>query len=90
MTAVFDGSRADFSPVLPEGVGASVSRVLHDTRVLIDEEGCKAAAYTVITADGAFLPGEMETVAFTLDRPFLFVITGADGLPMFVGVVNQP
>ncbi len=26
-----------------------------------------------------------EEVDFTLDRPFLFVITGEDGLPLFVG-----
>ncbi len=25
-----------------------------------------------------------------LDRPFLFAITGADGEPLFIGVVNQP
>ena len=33
---------------------------------------------------------EPETVDFTLDRPFLFVITGIDGAPLFAGVVNQP
>jgi hypothetical protein len=28
-------------------------------------------------------------VEFTLDEPFLFAITGADGLPLFAGIVNQ-
>ena len=31
-----------------------------------------------------------ETVVeFKLDEPFLFAITGADGLPLFAGIVNQ-
>ena len=28
--------------------------------------------------------------ACTLDKPFVFAITGIDGLPLFVGLVNQP
>ena len=31
-----------------------------------------------------------EEIDFTLDRPFLFVVTGAGNLPLFVGIVNQP
>ncbi len=31
-----------------------------------------------------------EIVNFTLDRPFLFAITGDDGPPLFAGVVNEP
>ena len=30
-----------------------------------------------------------EPVTFTVDRPFLFVITSDAGLPLFVGVVNN-
>jgi serine protease inhibitor len=56
---------------------------------MIDEEGCTAAAYTVMLAAGAARPPE-EKVDFVLDRPFLFVINGQDGQPLFVGIVNQP
>ena len=38
---------------------------------------------------GAAVPPE-EEIDFVLDRPFVFVITGEDGLPLFIGVVNQP
>ena len=38
---------------------------------------------------GAAMPPE-EIINFKLDRPFLFVITGADSLPLFAGVVNHP
>ena len=31
-----------------------------------------------------------DEVDFVVDRPFLFVITGADSLPLFAGVVNHP
>lgn len=56
----------------------------------VDEEGCEAAAYTVIMVGaGAEMPPDDE-VDFTLDRPFLFAITGEGNLPLFVGVVNQP
>ena len=46
-------------------------------------------AYTVMMAAGAAMPPE-EEIDFRLDRPFLFVITSPDNLPMFVGVVNDP
>lgn len=58
-------------------------------RVMIDEEGCTAVAYTVMAAVGAGMPPD-EEIDFTLDRPFLFVITGDGELPLFVGIVNQP
>lgn len=45
--------------------------------------------YTVMMMAGAAAPPE-EEMDFVLDRPFLFAITGADGLPLFVGVVNRP
>ena len=31
-----------------------------------------------------------DEVDFTLDRPFLFAVTGDSDLPLFTGVVNQP
>ena len=54
-----------------------------------DEEGVTAAAYTVLPMAGAARPPEDE-IDFVVDRPFIFVITGEDGLPLFAGVINQP
>lgn len=87
--AVFDAARADFSPVTEKVDNIAVSRVQHDARVMIDEEGCTAVAYTVIPMAGAALPPK-EEMDFVLDRPFFFVITGIDGAPLFAGVVNSP
>ena len=90
VTDAFDAARADFSALTEEEIPAFVSRVQHAARVQIDEEGAVATAYTVvILGEGAAAPPE-EEIDFVLDRPFLFVITDAQGLPMFVGVVNQP
>ena len=50
--------------------------------------GVTAAAYTVMAEAGATLPPD-EEVDFVLDRPFLLAITGADGAPLFAGVVKQ-
>lgn len=89
VTDVFDPSRSDFSPMTRDMDGIFLSRAQHAARVTIDEEGCAAAAYTVMMACGSAMPPE-EEVDFVLDRPFLFAITSADGLPLFVGVVNRP
>jgi len=86
ITAVFDSSKADFSAVTQQP--AYVSEATHGVRVKIDEKGCEAAAYTMIPAPTAAPPPD-EVVDFTLDRPFLFVVTNAAGLPLFAGIVNQ-
>ncbi len=85
---VFDPAVSDFSP-MTDDTEAYLSQAKHAARVAIDEEGVTAAAYTVMMMCGAGAPPE-EEVDFVLDRPFVFAITGVDGLPLFVGVVHQP
>lgn len=89
ITAVFDGNRADFSPVTTQVRGITLSQAQHAARVSIDEEGITAVAYTVLMGCGAGMPPE-EKMDFVLDRPFLFAVTGHNGLPLFVGIVNTP
>lgn len=83
----FDPSAADFTPILPED-DCWLDTVSHAARVAIDEEGVTAAAYTVMLMCGSAMPPQ-EEIDFVLDRPFLFVITSRDNLPLFAGVVNQ-
>ena len=88
VTDIFDGEASDFSPLTAESEGIFVSEVKHDVRIMADEEGVSAAAYTVIMMDGS--SADPEEIEITLNRPFLFAVKGRDGLPLFVGCVNQP
>lgn len=87
VTDVFRMDTADFTPLTDSP--AVLSSVQHGARVRIDEEGCEGAAYTVMMLAGMARPPE-KNVTFTVDRPFLFCITVGEGLPLFVGVVNNP
>ena len=89
VTDIFDAQMADFSTAVTGEYPVWISNINQATRIAIDEEGVTAAAYTVMMTAGAAIP-PTEEVYFTLDRPFLFVITSHDGLPLFTGVVNQP
>ena len=88
ITDVFDPAVSDFSP-MTDDTAAYLSQAKHAARVTVDEEGVTAAAYTVMMMCGEAAPPE-EEVDFVLNRPFVFAITGTDGLPLFVGIVHQP
>lgn len=89
VTDVFDQENSDFTPLVGDMEGVFMSQASHAARVMADEEGCIAAAYTVMAMAGAGMPPE-EEMDFVLDRPFIFVITSDSGLPLFAGIVNQP
>ena len=88
VTDVFDADKADFSPLSTAAEGFYVSEVRQGLRTAVDEEGITAAAYTYIGLCGSAAPPS-EEIDFTLDRPFLFALTGNDGLPLMTGVVNR-
>ena len=90
VTDIFDPVVSDFTPMTTAvDVPIFVSQASHAARVVIDEEGCTAVAFTVIAASGGSGPPDGEA-DFVLDRPFLFCITGLSDLPLFVGIVNRP
>lgn len=89
ITDVFDLNASDFSPMTDDVDEVFLSKVRHAARAAIDEEGVTASAYTVMMMCGAAAPPDDE-VDFILNRPFIFAITGTDGLPLFVGIVHQP
>ena len=85
---VFDPARSDFSPAT-DAEGMFLSQVQHAARVTIDENGCTAAAFTVMMTCGSALPPD-SVLEFDLDRPFAFIILSDTGLPLFVGTVFEP
>ena len=80
----------DFSPLADFSTPVSVAQVQHAARVKVDEKGCEAAAFTAILADATSAkPEQLPVIEMTLDRPFAFLITGVEGLPLFIGTVNM-
>ena len=92
VTDVFIPIVADFTPTFKDTAELKpyVGEAQHAARVKIDEEGVVAAAYTEISVLKATAILDPTTFDLTLDRPFVFAITGPDRLPLFVGVVNKP
>ena len=88
ITDVFDPAVSDFTPMTTELDEIYVTQATHAARVAVDEEGVTAAAFTAMAMGGSGMPE--DEVDFTLDRPFLFVLTSSQGQPLFAGVVNQP
>ncbi len=87
ITDIFNRETADFSPLTDHTIPTYVTQVRQSNRVMIDEEGCRAASLTVMMRAGADPSGEVD---FTLDRPFLFVLTGNGMTPIMAGIVNMP
>ncbi len=83
ITDIFDENNADFSNLIQED-NIVLSNANHSARVMIDENGVTGAAYMEMIMEAtAFF--EYEEVDMTVDKPFLFVITGADGHILFLG-----
>ena len=85
----FDANVSDYSPITDE-VDVELSQVQHAARVTIDENGCTAAAFTVMMMNaGAAMPPDL-VVEMNLNRPFAFVIFSDTDLPLFIGTVYNP
>ncbi len=91
----FSKTKGDFTGVIDyeeNGIpSAYLSEVTHEAVVTIDEKGCEAAAYTLISMlAGAAAPPKEEPVYFELKRPFFYYISDAEGTPLFAGIMNDP
>lgn len=85
----FDANASDFSPTT-EATSVELSLVQHAARVTIDENGCTAAAFTVMMMNaGAAMPPN-EVLEMDLNRPFAFIIFNDADLPLFMGAVYSP
>lgn len=85
----FDANVSDYTPTT-EATDLELSQVQHAARVTIDENGCTAAAFTVMMMNaGAAMPPN-EILEMNLNRPFAFVIFSDTGLPLFMGTVYEP
>ena len=89
ITDVMDRTLADFTPLMAkkeETAGLYLGKAQHAAMVEIDEDGIVGSAYTYLEILAAYIePGH----TFTVDRPFLFLVTGQDNSILFAGVVQN-
>lgn len=89
VTDIFNWGVSDFSPLTDEP-DLFVGKINHAVRVIIDEKGCTAAAFTEVEVLRGNDTEDKIELEFVLDRPFLFTVSSRDNLPLFAGVVNEP
>jgi serine protease inhibitor len=88
ITDALDPSLSDFTPLTEDVDELNLSAANHAAMVEVDENGVTGAAYTeLMVTEGAALPD--KEIDFVLDRPFMFVVTGADGAVLFSGIVKN-
>lgn len=91
ITDIFDVAKSDFTPAFADPtLDVVVSEATHAARVSVDEDGCTAAALTVILDCGMGAPEIKGHLDFNLNRPFMFLITGTDNALLFAGAVETP
>ena len=89
---IFDDDRANLTGLadIPGKGNMYVERSKHEAGIEVGNEGLEAAAYTIIEVDEkSAAPSQSEKIKFVLDHPFSYVITSRDGLPLFMGTVNN-
>ena len=86
----FDSEKADFSNITDEIL--FMSDILQSSSITVDENGCVASAYTETVYSTSSWTDEQvdEQIFMFLDRPFVFMITGTDNIPLFIGKVGNP
>lgn len=84
ITDLFSEGKADFRHISAEPV--HVSKALQKAKIVVNEDGTKAAAATT-----AILLARSSPPWVTVDRPFLFLIRhNPTGTILFMGQINQP
>ena len=81
------GAGADFSGITKQQA-LSISDVIHEAYIAVDEDGTEAAAATAVVMAGA---APMEPMKLLVDRPFIFALRDKDtGAVLFLGRVTDP
>jgi serpin B len=90
MGVAFDSGQADFSLMQTSRErNLYISAVQHKTFIRVDELGTEAAAVTSVEVSVTSMPISDEQMIF--DRPFVYgIIDLESGLPIFLGVMNDP
>lgn len=87
----FDAHKADFSRLFQNPVGGvSISDIVHESRIEVNEEGTEAAAATGV--GDIYAAGDRpQAKVFRADHPFMFIIYHKpSGCILFMGRVTDP
>lgn len=89
ISAIFNPDTADFTPIT-EVPHLFVDQFIHASRIMIDEEGVTAAAFSGYSTKNLAL--DPNDIYMRFDRPFLYMVTGSgnSALPLFAGIVSNP
>ena len=87
---VFDVDLADFSSMGSSDGNLFINRVIHKTKIEVNEKGTKAGAVTAVEMLCGAAATQEEPKIIELDRPFFFMIVDNKfHMPIFMGVLND-
>ncbi|MBT1164495.1 serpin family protein [Bifidobacterium felsineum] len=91
VTDAFAAGIADFSKMTDAAPAEElfIGSIIQGTRIAVNEHGAKASAFTKAGASSAGAPSQQQIVEFTVDRPFLYMLTTPDDVPLFIGAVRN-
>jgi serine protease inhibitor len=92
MVSAFDPAGADFSGmIITETGNVSISRVIHEAVIEVNEEGTEAAAATAVEMKLTSARIEEEPFVMVCDRPFFLAIRdNGTGAILFMGSIVDP
>ncbi len=91
VTKIFDPS-ADLTGIIEfdDLTNFYVSNSMHKAAIDFNKDGVEAAAVTIIEgAKSTGIDGTTNEFDFFLDQPFIYSITDANDIPLFVGIVTN-
>ena len=79
-------TEADFSGLT--NIPSYISEFKQASRLIANEEGVRGISFSFAQAKPTAMMANEVVLYF--NRPFLFLLTSADDLPLYAGIVNQP
>jgi serpin B len=94
MPSAFDPETSNFTGIAADGHALSISKVIHQSFVEVNEQGTEAAAATAVVMVDFAAPGggsSPQPIVFNANHPFIFFIQHEEtGQILFMGKVGNP
>ena len=89
---IFDENSADLTGIIEfdDLSNFYVSNSMHKAAIDFNKDGVEAAAVTIIEGNkSTAIDPDAKQIDFFLDQPFIYSITDANDIPLFVGIVTN-